>query len=161
MKKILPILIGSCLASISPLQADPPALLSIGAGTFDTLRPGRRMAQFQVEYLWSACWHNVRPMASAFVTHQGSLYFCFGAAYEIFLGSHLVLTPSFAPGLYLKNKGKELGFPLEFRSSIALSYQRDNCDRIGLQFYHISNASLGFKNPGEESLILYYSFALN
>lgn len=160
MKKILLTLIGSCLTCISALNANPPAVLSVGAGTFDTLRPGRRLAQFQLEYLWSACWHGVRPVASAFVTHKGSLYFCFGAAYEIYMGKNWILTPSFAPGIYLKNGGKELGYPLEFRSSIALSYQRQNCDRFGVQFYHISNASLGFKNPGEESLIFYYGFAL-
>lgn len=160
MKKILLILIGCCLASINSAAANPPAVLSIGAGTFDTLRPDRRMAQFQVEYLWSACWHNVRPIASAFVTQKGSLYFCFGGAYEIHLGKKFILTPSFAPGLYLKNKGKELGFPLEFRSSIALCYERQNCDRFGVQFYHISNASLGFKNPGEESLIVFYGISL-
>jgi lipid A 3-O-deacylase len=160
MKRTLLILTGSCLALTEVLSAATPALLSIGAGTFDTLRPGRRMAQLQVDYLWSACWYGVRPVASAFVTHKGALYFCFGAAYEIPLGRHFLLIPSFAPGIYLKNKGKDLGCPLEFRSCLNLSYVRENCDRISLQFYHISNASIGYKNPGEESLILSYGFAL-
>lgn len=143
------------------LQADcyRPARLSIGAGTFDTLRPKERMLQFQAEYQFSASWHGIQPVTSLFVTEKGSIYICAGAIYDIFLGPYFVISPSFAPGIYFKNGGKELGFPLEFRSSIAFSAQFKNCDRLGIQFYHISNASLGFKNPGEESLIIFYSFA--
>ncbi len=137
-----------------------PGLLSLGVGTFDTLRPKERMLQFQAEYKWSASWYGVQPIASAMITEKGSLYFCFGACYDIYLKSYLVLTPSFAPGIYLKLGGKELGYPLEFRSSISLAAEFRNCNRLGLQFYHISNAKLGFTNPGEESLVLFYSFAI-
>ena len=137
-----------------------PGLLSLGVGTFDTLRPKERMLQFQAEYKWSASWHGIQPIACGMVTQKGSLYFCFGACYDIYLTSFLVLTPSFAPGVYFKLGGKELGYPLEFRSSISLAAEFSNCNRLGLQFYHISNAKLGFKNPGEESLVLFYSFAI-
>jgi lipid A 3-O-deacylase len=159
MKWIPRILIGSSLVCISGLYATPLSLFSIGAGVFNIVRPNQRFAQLHIEYLWSACWYGLRPIASALVTQKGSLYFCFGAAYEIFLGRRFLLTPSFAPGLYLKNGGKDLGFPIEFRSSISLSYVRDNCDRIGVQFYHLSNASLRRHNPGEESLVFYYGIA--
>lgn len=137
-----------------------PSRLSLGVGTFDTLRPKERMLQFQAEYQWSACWHGIQPIANLMVTEKGSVYICGGAIYDIFLGPYFVLSPSFAPGIYFKNGGKELGFPLEFRSSIALAFQFRNCDRLGLQFYHISNAKLGFKNPGEESLVLFYSISI-
>ncbi|MBS0629611.1 MAG: acyloxyacyl hydrolase [Verrucomicrobia bacterium] len=137
-----------------------PGLLSLGVGSFDTLRPNERMIQFQAEYKWDACWRGVQPFAGAMLTKKGSLYICFGAAYDIYLGRHLVLTPSFAPGVYFKNGGKELGLPLEFRSSLALAVEFGQCHRLGVQFYHISNGSLGFKNPGEESLVVFYSMAL-
>lgn len=134
-----------------------PALLSLGAGCFDIVRPNRRMAQYQVEYKWDASWNGIQPFTGLMITQKGSVYFCFGALYDIFLfWDKVVITLSFAPGAYMKNGGKELGFPLEFRSSIALAYQFCNQNRLGLQFYHISNASLGFKNPGEESLVLFY-----
>jgi len=171
MKKILPILTGNfraiklaLLLFPSLLAADccceRPALLSIGAGTWDTLRPKERMLQFQAEYKFSACWHGIQPIASLMFTEKGSTYFCFGACYDIYMGNYIVLTPSFAPGIYIKGGGKELGYPLEFRSSIALAGEFRNCHRLGVQFYHISNAKLGFKNPGEESLVIFYSFAL-
>ncbi len=134
--------------------------LSVGAGTFDTLRPKERMFQAQIEYKWSASWHGVQPFVGLMVTQKGSTYICGGALYDIYIAPKLILTPSFAPGIYIKAAGKELGFPLEFRSSMALSYQFDNCHRLGAQFYHISNASLGFKNPGEESLVLFWAFPL-
>ncbi len=137
-----------------------PGLLSLGVGTFDTLRPHQRMLQFQAEYKWDASWHGVQPIAGAMLTEKGSLYFCFGGCYDIYLGKYFVLTPSFAPGIYLKNGGKELGLPLEFRSSIALAAEFGHCHRLGVQFYHISNGSLGFKNPGEESLVIFYSIAI-
>lgn len=137
-----------------------PSLLSLGFGTFDTLRPKERMLQFQAEYKWSASWHGIQPIAGVMVSEKGSVYFCFGGCYDIYMGRYLVLTPSFAPGIYIKNGGKELGFPLEFRSSIALAVEFRNYHRLGVQFYHISNASLGFKNPGEESLVVFYSIAI-
>lgn len=137
-----------------------PALLSLGAGIWNVFPGKDHMTQYQLEYKWSACWKGVQPFASFLVTDRGSLYFCLGACYDIFLGSRFVLTPSFAPGLYIKNGGKDLGYPLEFRSSIALSYQFCNCNRFGVQFYHISNASLGDKNPGTECLVFFYGIAL-
>ena len=137
-----------------------PSYFSVGAGTFDTLRPKERMLQFQAEYKWGACWHGIQPFASLMMTEKTSVYFCFGGCFDIHLGPYLIFTPSFAPGVYFKNGGKELGFPLEFRSSVALAAEFRNYHRLGIQFYHISNASLGFKNPGEESLILFYSIAI-
>jgi len=163
MKKISPILIGIFLTLTSLGSGDDccrPSLLSLGVGTFDTLRPKERMLQFQAEYQWSASWHGVQPIAGLMVTEKGSIYVCAGACYDIYLGKYLVLTPSFAPGIYFKNGGKDLGYPLEFRSSIALSAEFGNCHRLGVQFYHISNASVGYKNPGEESLVVFYSIAI-
>jgi len=55
----------------------------------------------------------------------------------------------------------ELGFPLEYRSSAELSYRLKNKSRFGAMFYHISNSSLGFKNPGTECLVFFYSVSLS
>jgi hypothetical protein len=93
-------------------------------------------------------------------TEKGTLYVCGGLGWDIFLGKHFVLTPSFAPGLYSKGGGKSLHYPLEFRSSIELAYIFKDKARAGAQFYHISNASLGHKNPGTECLIFFYSFPI-
>lgn len=129
---------------------------NIGVGVFNIIRHHRPW-QYQVEYRWDPNFYKIRPLVSLMATDRGSLYFCAGAGWDIFLGKHVVVTPSFAPGLYVRGSGKSLHFPLEFRSSIDLAFVLPNKGRIGSQFYHISNASLGHKNPGAESLIFYYA----
>ena len=127
----------------------------IGAGGFNMLRDHRSW-QFQWEYRWDVGICQLRPLASLMGTERGTIYLCGGAGWDFFLGKHLVLTPSFAPGIYFRGSGKSLHFPLEFRSAIELAYVFGNHGRLGAQFYHISNASLGSKNPGAESLIFFY-----
>ena len=63
----------------------------------------------------------------------------------------------FAPTIYYRGTGVDLGFPLEFRSSVELAYRFDDRSRLGAQIYHLSNASLGWQNPGTEVLMLSYS----
>lgn len=128
----------------------------IGGGGFNMLRDNRSW-QFQWEYRWDVGVYQLRPLASLMGTEKGTIYLCGGAGWDIFLGKHLVLTPSFAPGIYFRGSGKSLHFPLEFRSAIELAYVFNNHGRLGAQFYHISNASLGRKNPGAESLIFFYA----
>ena len=43
-----------------------------------------------------------------------------------------------------------MGNKLEFRTTLELSYQLNNDDRIGFSLGHISNANIGNKNPGVE-----------
>ena len=61
------------------------------------------------------------------------------------------ITPSFAPGYYNNGNGKDLGSPLEFKSEIQVSFDLFDSSELGLSYNHISNASLGSKNPGANS----------
>ena len=94
-------------------------------------------------------------------TVKESLYAYGGLGYDIFIGKNFALTPSFAPGLYYRGNGKKLWFPLEFRSSIEAAAVFGGQHRIGAQFYHISNASLGRKNPGAEALVFFLAIPLS
>ena len=67
-----------------------------------------------------------------------------------------LITPSFGFGIYDAGGGKKLGNNIEFRTTIEISYQLENKNRIGLSFGHISNAGLGDDNPGVEILSLSY-----
>ena len=148
------------LASLTPLKAyERGSLLSLGMGIFNICRD-QRVLQYQVEYKWAASYRGIQPFCSFFITQKQSLYFCAGACYDINIADKIIITPSFGPGLYVKGKGKDLHFPLEFRSSLAVAYQFCNKWRLGAQFYHISNASLGRKNPGAESLIFFIGFPM-
>ena len=58
--------------------------------------------------------------------------------------------------MYDAGDGKKLGHDIEFRTTIEISYELNNKNRIGLSFGHISNAGLGDNNPGVEILSLSY-----
>ena len=61
------------------------------------------------------------------------------------------VTPSFAPGYYNQGDGKDLGHALEFKSEVQLSLELPKQSQIGFSYNHLSNASLGDKNPGANS----------
>tara|TARA_Y100000590_G_scaffold47960_1_gene50845 strand:+ start:1041 stop:1553 length:513 start_codon:yes stop_codon:yes gene_type:complete len=92
----------------------------------------------------------ISPITGGFVTEKNSFYLYSGAQAEYELGP-LRITPSFAPGYYNNGNGKDLGFPLEFKSEIQVSFDLFDSSELGLSYNHISNASLGSKNPGANS----------
>jgi len=135
-------------------------LVNIGAGVFNIVK-GTKYPILQIEYrgdteIYRRKYFWIRPLAGAFITTKASTYLFGGLAFDIFLGSSWAFTPSFAPGIYFQAKGKDLGYPLEFRSSAELSYIFTSKNRLGLQFYHISNGTFGTTNPGTECLLAYY-----
>ena len=60
-------------------------------------------------------------------------------------------TPSFTPGLYNKGGGKDLGHIVQFKSEVQVSLDLFKNSQLGMSYNHISNASLGDKNPGANS----------
>lgn len=139
-------------------------LLYVGSGVFSIVRK-QKVANFQIEYrpnfpLFRRDFLLIRPLAGAMITAKASTYFYLGVAFDFFITRSFAFTPSFAPGYYLNGKGLNLGFPLEFRSSVELSYRFKNFSRLGSMFYHISNASIGYKNPGTECLVFFYGISL-
>ena len=90
------------------------------------------------------------PITGAFITSKNAFYIYTGVQAEYQFGS-LAITPSFAPGYYGEGNGKDLGYPLEFKSEIQMSYDLSNTTHLGMSYNHISNASLGTKNPGANS----------
>jgi len=44
-----------------------------------------------------------------------------------------------------------LGYPLEFKSEVQVSLELSDSTKLGMSYNHISNASLGSKNPGANS----------
>lgn len=63
------------------------------------------------------------------------------------------LRPGFAVSVFEDGDGKDLGGPIEFRSSLEASYRvRENL-RLGLLVYHLSNAGFYDHNPGSNSLV--------
>ena len=90
------------------------------------------------------------PITGGFFTENSAVYVYSGVEWNFDLGK-LNLTPSFAPGLYGEGDGKDLGHILEFKTEIQASFDISKNSSLGMSYNHISNASLGDKNPGANS----------
>ena len=93
---------------------------------------------------------NISPITGGFVTENSAAYVYTGVEWNAEMGN-LTFTPSFAPGLYHEGDGKDLGHVLEFKSEVQLSYAASDKTSFGVSYNHVSNASLGDKNPGANS----------
>ena len=90
------------------------------------------------------------PITGGFVTENSALYAYTGVEWNFDLGP-INFTPSFAPGLYGEGNGKDLGHILEFKSEVQASFNLSESSQLGMSYNHLSNASLGDKNPGANS----------
>jgi len=148
---------------ISRAFSEEKPLISIGSGAFDIKHAKYRTAEFRIEYRPAKIFYTIRPTLGMMVTAKSSLYFYGGFGFEWFYKSFF-FSPNFAAGVYKQNQGKDMGFPIEFRSGIEAGFRFKNFSRIGVLFYHMSNARKLFhwssRNPGEESLVLFYSFPI-
>ena len=105
----------------------------------------------------------LKPFFGIEYTNDSASYFLTGIYFEDNLGelfegknNKFFFTPSFGAGIYNDGSGKKLGNDLQFRTSLEISYELKNKNRIGISLSHISNANLGNKNPGVEILSFSY-----
>ena len=95
----------------------------------------------------------ISPITGGFLTEKGAFYLYTGAQAKYDVGIFTV-TPSFAPGYYNYGDGKDLGSALEFKSEVQISLNLSDSTEFGMSYNHISNASLGDKNPGANSYMI-------
>ena len=129
--------------------------LNLYAGLFDfsdhKQKAGLFGMQHQNEDLFRKSFlGKLSPITGGFLTENSTFYLYSGVQAEYEIGP-LKITPSFAPGYYGKGDGKDLGHPLEFKSEVQLSLELSDSTQFGMSYNHISNASLGSKNPGANS----------
>ena len=93
---------------------------------------------------------NLSPITGAMITADNASYFYTGVQANYKMGK-LNIVPSFTPGYYNKGNGKDLGHALEFKSEVQLSLDLPKESQLGFSYNHLSNASLGDKNPGANS----------
>ena len=105
----------------------------------------------------------LKPFFGVEFTNDSASYFLTGIYLEDNLGqlftgkkNNYIFTPSFGFGIYDDGSGKKLGNDIQFRTTLELSFELKNKNRLGLSFGHISNANLGDKNPGAEIISLSY-----
>ncbi|MDA9814420.1 acyloxyacyl hydrolase [Candidatus Pelagibacter sp.] len=131
------------------------AKFSVYSGMFDFSDDGKKSAligfQHQNENLNRDTFlGNISPITGAMITADNAGYIYTGVQAQYKIGA-LNITPSFTPGLYHEGDGKDLGHMLEFKSEVQLSIDFSQSSKLGFSYNHISNASLGDKNPGANS----------
>jgi len=92
----------------------------------------------------------ISPVTGFMFTADNASYVYTGVQAQYSIGK-LNIVPSFAPGLYGEGSGKDLGHIIEFKSELQLSFDLFSNSELGFSYNHISNASLGDKNPGANS----------
>ena len=137
--------------------------LSFYTGMFDFSDDGKRSSlvgfQHQNENLNRDTFlGNLSPITGAMITADNATYFYTGVQAQYKIGA-LNFTPSFTPGYYNQGDGKDLGHALEFKSEVQLSLELPKDSQLGFSYNHLSNASLGDKNPGANSYM--FSFFKN
>ena len=130
-------------------------VFSVYSGMFDFSDDGKRSTligiQHQNENLNRDTFlGNLSPITGALITADNAGYIYTGVQAQYKLGN-LYITPSFTPGLYHEGDGKDLGHILEFKSEVQISLDIFKDSELGFSYNHISNASLGDKNPGANS----------
>jgi lipid A 3-O-deacylase len=122
---------------------------------FDFSDDGKKSALFGMQHqnedlTRDSFFGTISPITGFMFTEDnaGYLYTGIQAQYKI---GNINFIPSFTPGLYSEGDGKDLGSPLEFKSEIHLSFDVLKDSQLGFSYNHISNASLGDKNPGANS----------
>ena len=125
------------------------------SGTFDFSDNKKSSTLFGIEHQNENLYRDtifvrITPVSGAMITQDTATYIYTGVETNYSIGK-LNITPSFTPGLYSKGDGKDLGHPLEFKSEVQMSIDLSEGTNLGMSYNHVSNASLGDKNPGANS----------
>ena len=92
----------------------------------------------------------INPVIGGLITAKSATMFYGG--FETNIGADLIyLNLSSSAGIYSNGDGKDLGHLIEFKSELQISLDLSKTSELGFSYNHISNASLGDKNPGANS----------
>ena len=133
---------------------------NVYTGMFDFSDDGKRSTLLGIQHqneelIRKTFLGNLSPITGAMITADNASYFYTGVQAQYKIGT-LNFTPSFAPGYYNEGDGKDLGHALEFKSELQLSLELPKDSQFGFSYNHLSNASLGDKNPGANSYMFNY-----
>ncbi len=154
------------VAARPPAPAPGPALseVALWAGRFDAFET-EATNEAGLELRYRPFWRGSAPFAwrlepawGAMATDEHAAYLWAGFRLELPLGRRWRLVPQSGAGLYRHGDDKDLGGPIEFRSGLELDLRVGAAHDLGLVLYHLSNAVLYEHNPGEESLVLIWTW---
>ena len=145
----------SLMAEDLKLNEDNNTELNFYTGMFDFSDDGKRAGLVGIQHQnkdlnRDTFLGNLSPITGVMITEANATYLYTGVQAQYKVGA-IEITPSFAPGYYNEGDGKDLGHALEFKSEVQLSLELPKQSQIGFSYNHLSNASLGDKNPGANS----------
>ena len=142
------------LLSISLVSTARSEGFTFSVGKFDHNDNKTDAGMFQLDYdfdktLFGSPIGDFKPVVGFLVTDDNAKYGYAGVRLDYKIANNLVLiSPSFTPGVYGKGDGKDLGHSVEFKTQVRAALNLSLMSNIGISYSHISNASLGDKNPG-------------
>lgn len=142
------------------VNADHGAELAFSVGAFEAFDSEDSAAEIGIEYRFSPVESafNLIPTLGLSMNSDGGYWAYAGVRYDWNFNPKWTLTPHFAVAAYEEGDGADLGHDMEFRTGLDLAYALTDESRLSLGIYHMSNANIGDKNPGADSLIVTYSF---
>lgn len=90
-------------------------------------------------------------------TEENAIWGWAGLQRDFALSPRWSVIPGFGIAVYEAGSGKDLGGPIEFRSSIEVLFAGAK-RKVGLLYYHLSHAGLYDNNPGSNSLVVIVRF---
>lgn len=104
----------------------------------------------------------IQPTVGASLTDTTDLWIGAGGKWstERISNGPVYIELSLMPGVYFQGEGEYLGFPMQFRGSLAAGYHFDNGASVSVVFDHRSNANTSEYNPGVETLGIRVSYML-
>jgi len=142
------------LLSVSLVSTARSEGFTFSVGKFDHNDNKTDAGMFQLDYdfdktLFGSPIGDFKPVVGFLVTDDNAKYGYAGVRLDYKLVNNSVLiSPSFTPGVYGKGDGKDLGHSVEFKTQVRAALNLSPMSNIGISYSHISNASLGDKNPG-------------
>ena len=157
--KVIKIILFTFLFSVSSvaeeIKLNNNTQFSVYTGMFDFSDDGKRANLFGIQHqnenlTRDSFLGTISPVTGFMITADSASYVYTGVQAQYKFGG-LNVVPSFTPGLYGEGDGKDLGHIIEFKSEVQLSFDIFSNSELGFSYNHISNASLGEKNPGANS----------
>ena len=159
--KFLNILLILSFLSIQSISSEEKTIIekdhewNFYSGMFDFSDDGKRASLFGIQHqnenlTRESFLGTLSPVTGFMITADSATYAYTGVQEQYKIGK-LNIIPSFTPGLYGEGNGKDLGHIIEFKSEVQLSLDIFSNSELGFSYNHISNASLGDKNPGANS----------
>lgn len=147
-------------------DADDGAWVLASAGVFnvaaDESEPGdTREGELGLEWRSRPRAFGLELNVGAMVHTKSGGYLFTGLRRDFELSPRWALSLGFGAAAFEEGDGIDLGGSVEFRSSIELFVRFGERSRLGVDFYHLSNAGIYDENPGSNSLVLVYGHRID